>query len=339
MISSRRQFIHRSLLATGAALFLKSGPLSLARDAASFSFEAADSAALAFIHHYSANAIFTGGVVAAKRQGLNSTSASLLAEVKDFALLANTLSGNDARALGGLYADGSRISFTIGDHSYEVENLSSDAFAARLADFNSGNSLTFAHEAQQFSPASEIFSDPFHSQNKLTLLRSRKSLAARLADVIDGHLAARQFGLQPDVSFQAQQKTLVENKANSFNTASEVMTVLTGKVVAMADMVRSQFIINLLQTPLLGSASSKAFGLRSGSVISQFKSMRASTGTDYSDAALWLALLLSPQIEDNTVDPWIESTSRGGTLSARKALAQAREIVGSPAFIHHRTNS
>ncbi|MGC3988451.1 MAG: hypothetical protein QM796_01955 [Chthoniobacteraceae bacterium] len=338
MISSRRQFIHRSLLATGAALFLKSGPLALAGEASSFSLDATDAAALAFIRRYTANTIFTGGSVAARRQGLTAASTSLIAEVKDFALLAHTLSGSDAQALGGLYAEGSQVAFTLGGRSFEVENLSSDTFAARRANFTTCRDLTFAHEAQQFSPASGTISDPLHSQNKLTLLRSRKSLAARLADVINGHLATKQFGLQPDDAFKIHQKTLVENIANRFNTASEVMTVLTGNVVAMADMVSSQFIINLLQTPLLSSAFTKAFGLRTGRVISQFKSLRSSTGSDTSDAALWLALTLSPQIEDNTVDPWIETTSRSRTLSARKALGQARSIITTASFTRLRSN-
>lgn len=108
------------------------------------------------------------------------------------------------------------------------------------------------------------------------------------------------------------------------------------QLATLADKVTPSQMQAILRSRAVATALHKVLGIDVSGVIAQFESLRASTGADVSNAALWLALLLAPEIGSETADgaatTWIERGTRFQVLRSRRALAGAKELVAAGAL-------
>jgi hypothetical protein len=330
---NRRHFLRQSCAAAGATLFLGPAEFAFAGGAPKVQLDAADRTALQFIGQYSGNVLLRGGTVAAKLAGVTPATTNILALIDNVPALDASLGSPRAKGVADLSINGNTASFTAGGRLFEAENLLPAEFFARLADLNVGRNIAFAHEAIQLRPVNGEFRDPLHAGRALILERQPADIGAALGDVLEGLIQASQFALKPDPKFAARQKTVLATDATAPDPAGTATVAFVKNLTALAATVQSTGIADLLGSRLVTTAFMTHLSVQTSGIVSDFKQLRAQLAPSYSDAAIWLAIILAPEIADGIANPWIDNQSSYPRIAAaRKALAQARSLVNEPAF-------
>jgi hypothetical protein len=108
-----------------------------------------------------------------------------------------------------------------------------------------------------------------------------------------------------------------------------------GKLATIAERTTPDAIQALLRSRALSSALLRVLGVNVAGVIAEFERLRSEISGEFSNAALWLALLLGPEIESEAADgaatTWLQRGTRFDVLRSREALAEARLLLTADA--------
>jgi hypothetical protein len=337
----RRSFIKSTAAACGSFL-LPSAGWAAATSAkttrvldSALPLDPAEEAVLAFATRYANSVRFVGAGVLARVRGIAPRTAHLLIEVPEVAKLESSLT--EGATFGEMYAQENALSFVSGGIEFTVENLLPAVFAARLAGLTVKKNLVFAHDALSYDPATRQLSDPFTAARVATLKLVNGTLAgpAGLDAVLRGTLDGSQVGLREDAALAAWQRRLLRMLTRGKEARATAQTFLQ-QVATLAERLPTERMKALLGSRAVSTALQQVFGIDTAAVIAQFDRLRPTLSGETSNAALWLALLLAPEIESNASDgaatTWLRSGTRFAVLRSSAALAQARALVADPDF-------
>ena len=109
-----------------------------------------------------------------------------------------------------------------------------------------------------------------------------------------------------------------------------MIEVLLENISALAASFDVDSLRPLLTSPLVSACLQTVLGLSADEVLAAVEKLRTELASgDYTDAALWLATLLSTQIQDGSVGEWLDLLSGDSATNAatRAALVDARQLV------------
>lgn len=323
---NRRNFLSQTCLFAGAALLFD--PTRFLFGASpTLQLDSAARTALKFIHTYSDHAVLQGGWVAAKLAGSTPATTKIVAKIDDISTLGAIL--GDARAAGidNVYSNGNIVTLVIGTRIFEVQNLLSSDFQARLKELSTGQNVVFGHDAILFQQSTNTVTDPLRTGRTLRLTRRNKTVSTTLGDVLEGLIAAGEFGLTPDTAFQSQKNTLLASRLLNRANATETALIFLKDLSALASTLPANAVIQLLQSPLLTSAFAVSCGVQTSLIIGQFERFHSLSASTVSPAALWLASALAAGITDATFGGWTDHASSARTVASVTALGQAHLIL------------
>lgn len=158
---------------------------------------------------------------------------------------------------------------------------------------------------------------------------------AAVGVAIRGRLESGRLGMSQGGVFALWQARNLGLGANA-KTAQALTEVFLSKLATIAEAITPAAMKALLRTRALSSALLRVFGVKVADAIAEFERPRPENSGEFSNAALWLALLLGPELEseadDSAATTWLRQGTRFDVLRSRAPLAQAREVVALPAF-------
>lgn len=323
----RRHFVRNSCLIAGGSLL---GPARFlfaeSTGSRSVTLDRVDRHVLKFIGEYSGQSFLQGGCVAAKAASRLPGLIRITARVDDLNGLFRALA--DARRAGiqDVHAEGNTIHFALNQRIYRVDNLLPDLFAARLTGLATGKEVIFAHEALSFQPATSQLHDPLRAGNDLRLARGDQGRLT-LEQIIEGRLAAHDFGLTPAPDFLDAEKMMLDAQVADLNHANEIVRQFLKNLVTFTQATSAEKVIDYVRSPLLASAFAGALSVDTASAAEQFARLRVSSGSRDADAVLWMAALLAPKITEGTATAWMDHASSFHAAASLAALARAGELV------------
>lgn len=291
-------------------------------------------AVLKFAASYSGDARLVGAGVFAAVRGMRPHGVRVLVEAADLARFETALAG---LPFSGAYAQANGLSFTLDGIEFTLENLLPASFAQALAQLYASKHTAFAHDALSYQPATRQLSDPFAAAKGAVLKLVNRTLAGApaLDAALRGIVDAQDLGLTQGADFAAWLRRVLQMLTRDSAAGVTAETFLR-QLATLADRVPPAQMQSILRSRAVATALHKVFGIDVPGVIAQFDRLRVSTGAGVSNAALWLALLLAPEVgsesEDGAATTWIERGTRFQVLRSRRALAGARELVAAGSF-------
>ena len=193
----------------------------------------------------------------------------------------------------------------------------------------------FAHDALAYDPATQRLSDPFGARvGALRVVNRTFGGSAALDVAMRGTIEAKQLGIAAGEDFSMWKGRVLRQIAKSAD-ARKLAGNFLQKLATLADKLPTAQVEAVLRSRLVSTALQQVFGIAVEKVIADFETARATTGGEISNAALWLSLLLAPEIASNAADgaatTWLQRGSRFEVLRSRAALAQARGLVAQSA--------
>lgn len=327
---NRRSFLWSSCLAVCAGV-LSSGNSLAAAVASSATRTLAEplfltpteEALLAFVKTYAGSVRFIGAGVLAKLRGGATREAHWLVEVKDAAVLAGKT------PFGGSYSEGNTLCFERDGIEFSIENLLPEAFAQRLTEVVTIKTIAFAHDALTYDPETQIVTDPFGAEKSRTVKLVNTTLAggAAIGTAMRGRFQASRLGIGPDGKFSTWQSRNF-GLQSSTRTAQAVAEAFLGKIATLANSLTPAAMKTLLRSRAVSTSLKSIFGLKVATAIADYDRRRRAISGEFSNAALWLSVLLGPEIESEATDgaatTWLRRGTRFDRLRSRKALEQAR---------------
>ena len=289
---------------------------------------AGDEAVLAFVRGYSTNFRVVGATVLGRIRTSGMRALHVIVEVKNADALQAVLTG---APFADIYADGNTLTFTLADVDVTIENLLPEVFAARLVAMGKRSGNAFAHDALVYNPETHLLSDPFAARSgAVKLVNKTFGGPAALEVALRGMLEAKQLLLPQSLDFSEWKGRVLRMIARAADSRKLSENFLQ-QIATLAEKLPPGGMEALLRSRLIATALKQVFGMDTAAVIAEFKRLRASTSADTTDAALWLALLIAPEIEANAYDgaatTWLQSGSRFQVLRSRRAMAQARTFL------------
>lgn len=287
-----------------------------------------DAAVLAFVRSYSGNFRIVGASVLGRIRTSGLRALHIIAEVNDPVRMAAVLAG---APFAGIYTEENTMTFALADVDVTIENLVPEVFAARLSKLAKRAGNAFAHDALSYNPATQELSDPFSARSStLKLVNKTFGGPAALAVALRGKLEAAQLGLAQGEDFAGWKGRVLRAIARAGDARKHAENFLQ-QLAALADKLPPGGVEGLLQSRLIATALKQVFGINAADAVAEFKALRAVAGADTTDAAIWLAVLIRPEISNNlTVGAatlWLQSGTRFQVLRSRRALAQAEAII------------
>jgi hypothetical protein len=314
-----------SLAAIVASRYTRSlaGPLPLAP---------AEETLLAFVQRYSREVRLVGAGALAKLRGAATREAHLLVEVSDSVAFDAALAG--PTPFGGAFSGGNTLCFVRDGIEFTVENLLPEAFARRLTELATLKHIAFAQDALIYDPATWKLADPFGAEKSRTLKMVNITIAggAAVGVAIRGRIESGRLGMKHGSVFANWQTRHLGLGANA-GTAQALVETFLGKLATIAERTPPDAIQTLLRSRALSSALLRVLGVNTVEAIAEFDRLRPEISGEFSNAALWLALLLGPEIESEAADgaatTWLQRGTRFDVLRSRRALAAARRFLTS----------
>jgi hypothetical protein len=305
MYSNRRAFLRLgSVLVCGSLLRPQSLFALGEKTRGVLSFDATELRLLDFVSSYSSVVRLTGASVLGHFQPESGCGLRVLAEVTDFAKLADAL----LRApFKNFYAKANAISFVSQGSGHVIENLSAGDFAARLAALGSKEKLAFAHDALSYDPIGKQLDDPLGSvaAGELKLINPPKKTPEALEVAMRGTGDARAAAVPEGEAFAKWKAQLVKSQAHP-KAAYPIAAAFVRGLPAFAALAGTDDVKSAVATPLISSAIKSALGMNAKSAIGEFDRVRAIFGQSYSDGAVWLYVVLGKQIKKDTRG-WIDA--------------------------------
>jgi hypothetical protein len=305
MIHDRRSFLRvGSLLACGAILRPQSVLGLTGFTPGVLSFDATELRLLDFVSSYSSVVRLTGASVLGHFQPQSSCGLRVLAQVTDFPKLAEAL----LRApFKNFYAKANAVSLVSQGGGHVIENLSPVDFAARLNELNSKEKIVFAHDALSYDPIAKQLDDPLGSLEvrELKLINSPKKTPEALEVAMRGTGDARAAAVPEGETFAKWKAQLVKSSAHP-KAAYPIAAAFVRALPAFAALAGTDDVKSAISTPLISSSVKAALGLGARSAISEFDRIREIFGQSYSDAGVWLYVVLGKKVKKDTRG-WIDA--------------------------------
>jgi hypothetical protein len=333
MLLSRRSLISRgSTLLTGAVL-LPLAELTAAttpvRFTASVPLSLADQTVLSWVRPYASAVRIVGSSVVGKLRGSEFPATHILARIENVALLAADLT--DRLGLEGVtaYAHGNSLRFTFAETDYTIEILLPAAFTAALAARSARTATNFATDGVTWDPATGALTDPFHATGvkTLKLVNPGANVVAIFATLLRSLAESDTANVKFDVSFTAYWRRAMSRTALSVTDSAAICRELIQRLPELADRRTSADIAALLVTPLVTSSLRRQLRLVAPALVAQFTTLRAATPPGVSNAAVWLAILLAPQLRLGTAGAFAGKLEPEQQARFFAAVAEATQII------------
>jgi hypothetical protein len=322
MIHDRRSFLRAgSLLACGALLRPRS-LFAQTKTAGVLSFDATELKLLDFVSTYSSNVRLTGASVLGHFRPESNSGLRVLVQVDDFVKAAEALLRMPFQKF---YAKENAISFVAQNAGHVIENLSPVDFARRLAQLGGKDNAVFAHDALSYDPIARQLDDPLGALagQEVRLVNRPTKTPEALAVAMRGTGDARSAGIPEGVDFMNWKAKLVKSTATS-KAAYPIAASFVRELPAFAALAGTEDVKNALATPLISSAIKPALGMAAKQAIGEFDRVRAIFGQSYSDAGVWLYVVLDKQVKKDTRG-WIDPALLGD-VHWREAFDTASKI-------------
>jgi hypothetical protein len=305
MIHDRRSFLRvGSLLVCGSVLRPQSLFALGEKTPGVLSFDATELKLLDFVSTYSSVVRLTGASVLGHFRPDSNSGLHVLVQVTDFVKAADALLKSPFK---NFYAKENSISFVAQSSGHVIENLSAGDFARRLSQLGGKESTVFAHDALSYDPIAKQLDDPLNavSAGELKLLDRPTKTPEALAVAMRGTGDARAAGIPEGADFTNWKAQLVKPTATS-KAAYPIAAAFVRQLPAFATLAGSDDVKSALSTPLISSVIKPALGMTAKQAIGEFDRVREIFGQSYSDAGVWLYVVLGKQVKKDTrgwIDP------------------------------------
>jgi hypothetical protein len=304
MIHDRRSFLRvGSLLVCGGVLRPQSLFALGEKTPGVLSFDATEMKILDFVASYSSVARIAGASVLGHFRPDNNVGLRVLVQVDDFVKAAQALLRSP---FNKFYAKENSISFVAQNSGHVIENLSAVDFARRLSQLGGRDNAVFAHDALSYDPVAKQLDDPLGAlnSNELKLLNRPKKTPDALMVAMRGTGDARSAGIAEGADFINWKAQLVKSTATA-KAAYPIAAAFVRELPAFAMLAGSDDVKSALNTPLISSVIKPALGMTAKQAIGEFDRVREIFGQSYSDAGIWLYVVLGKQVKKDTRG-WID---------------------------------
>lgn len=305
MYSNRRSFLRASSLLLCGGLLQPRSLFALGEMTPGvISFDATEMQLLDFVASYSSIVRITGASVLGHFRPESGSGLRVLVEVDDFARAAEALLRTPFKSF---YAKENSISFVAQGGGHVIENLTAVDFGRRVAQLGGKDNAVFAHDALSYDPVAKQLDDPFNAlgTKELKLLSRPSKTPEALAVAMRGTGEARAAGIPEGAEFASWKGQLVKSTATA-KAARPIMASFLRELPAFARLAGSDDTKSALSTPLISSAIQPALGMTGRQAIGEFDRVRAIFGQSYSDAAVWLYVVMAKQVKKDTRG-WIDA--------------------------------
>jgi hypothetical protein len=287
-----------------------------------------DQIVLSWVRAYASAVRLAGSSVVGKLRGTNFPATHLLARTENPALCSAELT--DRLALEGVkvYAQGNALKFTLQETEYTIEMLVPAAFVAALAARGARATTNLATDGVTWDPATRTLSDPFHGTGvkTLKLVNPGADGVAIFVTLLRSLAEADAANVQPDVSFTAYGRRVLSRTVLVPAEAAAISRALIQRLPEIADRRPPAEVAALLQTTLVASSLALDLRLVASAVVAQFSVLRAQVPATVSDAGVWLAVLLAPQLGLGTAGVFAGGLAPEKQQRFLAALGEAKSI-------------
>ena len=304
MIHDRRSFLRvGSLLLCGGVLRPQS-LFGFEKTPGVLSFDATELKLLDFVSSYGSAVRVTGASVLGHFRPESGSGLRVIVQVTDFVKAAEALLRTPFQKF---YAKENSISFVAQSSGHVIENLSAGDFARRLAALGGKDNAVFAHDALSYDPVAKQLDDPLGalSGSELKLLARPAKTPEALAIAMRGTGDARAAGVAEGEDFANWKAQLVRSQVTA-KAAYPIAAVFVRGLPAFAAMAGTDDVKSAVATPLISTAMKAALGLTAKQAIGEFDRVRNIFGQSYSDAGVWLYVVLGKQVKKDTRG-WIDA--------------------------------
>ena len=331
---SRRSFVSRGSLGLVGSAFLPSIVEASAAFGTSHStvrlpLSTADQTVLRWVRSYASAVRLVGSGVLGKMRDSSQAKIHILAEVEDLSLLRGTLASRLPYGDALIHTEGNTFSIDFSGTSFTIEYLLPDAFDAALAARRSRATTVFATDSLMWDPSSNGLEDPFGAAhgNSLKLIHPGVGAAAVFATMLRSYSEADSANLDFDVSFRAYRQRAMSLSGAGGGSAEAIVDELIRRLPELADTRTTQEVVSILSSHLVSSSLHRHLGIVARVVTSQFAGLRPHTPASISDAAIWLALIMAPQIRLGTATAWAAELEPSRRARFVAALTEAQALV------------
>jgi hypothetical protein len=228
----------------------------------------------------------------------------VLVQVTDFPKAAEALLRTPFQKF---YAKENSISFVAEGSGHVIENLSAGDFARRMAQLGSKENAVFAHDALSYDPVAKQLDDPLESlkAGEIRLVNRPTKTPEALAIAMRGTGDARAAGAPEGGDFAGWKAQLVKSSVTA-KAANPIAAAFVRQLPAFAALAGTEEVKSALGTPLISSAIKPALGMTAKQAIGEFDRVREIFGQSYSDAGVWLYVVLGKQVKKDTRG-WIDA--------------------------------
>lgn len=268
------------------------------------SFDATELKLLDFVASYSSVARITGASVLGHFHQDNNAGLRVLVQVDDFAKAAEALLRSPFQRF---YAKENSLSFVANGGGHVIENLSAADFARKLSQLGGKDNAVFAHDALSYDPLAKQLDDPLGAldSSELKLLNRPTKTPEALTVAMRGTGDARSAGIPEGADFAIWKAQLVKATATA-KAALPIAAAFVRELPAFAVLAGSDDVKSALMTPLISSVIKPALGMTAKQAVGEFDRVREIFGQSYSDAGVWLYVLLGKQVKKDTRG-WIDA--------------------------------
>jgi hypothetical protein len=336
---SRRSFFKQCGFAAATAAGVSGGASLMEAGAVTMRLRtgSAELAVRDFALGYGNRLRITGASVLARTLGRTPRVTPVLVEVANLGAMQDALTGRKL-PFHDVYAQGNTLSFTHEGTNFSIENLLPERFRQRMTALQSSRGVTFGHEAMIYNPDTSALLDPFHVAGiaQLRLVRPGNGFPAAFDTVLEGLLTAADFRLTPDAAFGRLRQRVLQVGNVRAAVAEKITRSLLQRLTMLADALPARQMTVLFRSPLVNASLASALGVSGEALAAKYAQRRGVTGPEFSDASVWLAVVLGPEIESDPVNAAATTLIQNGTrfdvLRSQTALGEARQLVALPAF-------
>jgi hypothetical protein len=269
------------------------------------SFDATELKLLDFVSSYSSMVRITGASVLGHFQPESRCGLRVLALVTDYQKTAEALLRSPFK---NFYAKENSVSFLAQNTGHVIENLSAADFTQRVSQLSGKETAVFAHDALSYDPIARQLDDPLSALHagELRLISRPAKTPEALAVALRGTGDARAARVAEGQDFATWKAQLVRSTVSS-KAANPIAASFVRELPAFVTLAGTDDTKSAVSTPLISSAIKPALGITARQAIGEFDRVRGIFGQSYSDAGVWLYVVLGKQVKKDTRG-WIDPT-------------------------------
>ena len=304
MISDRRSFLRVGSLLICGEILRPQSLFAFEKTAGVLSFDATELKLLDFVSSYGSIVRVTGASVLGHFRPESGSGLRVLVQVDDFVKAADALLRAPFKKF---YAKENSVSFVVQGSGHVIENLSAVDFGRRFAQLSSKENVFFAHDALSYDPVAKQLDDPLSAltANELKMVNRPTKTAEALAVAMRGTGDAHAAGVAEGADFASWKAQLVKSTVTS-KAAFPIAAAFVRGLPAFTALAGTDDVKSAMATPLISSAMKAALGMTAKQAIGEFDRVREIFGQSYSDAGVWLYVVLGKQVKKDTRG-WIDA--------------------------------